>query len=146
MNKMGEKIAERRKDLGLTQTDFADHLHVTRQTVSRWEAGAVLPDIDKITDIADFLEVSCDYLLKDELTDPNATSTGAGRLVAALVGQTVKIQFFEEEGDYALMATACKVTDVDGSWMTVEVTNRKETLTKTIPISSVLSFEIVKEG
>ncbi|MBR3128751.1 MAG: helix-turn-helix transcriptional regulator, partial [Solobacterium sp.] len=64
MNDLGKKIAKKRKDLGLTQTEFADRLSVTRQTVSRWEAGTVLPDIDKITDIAGLLDVSCDYLLK----------------------------------------------------------------------------------
>ena len=146
MSMMGEKIAARRKDLGLTQTDFADKLHVTRQTVSRWEAGAVMPDIDKITDISDLLDVTCDFLLKDELTDPKAAPAGAGRLLSALVGQTVKIQFFEEEGDYDLFGVPCNVTELDGGWMTVEITKRKEPVTKTIPVSSVLSFEIVKEG
>ncbi|MBR3006018.1 MAG: helix-turn-helix transcriptional regulator, partial [Erysipelotrichaceae bacterium] len=47
MNLLGEKIAKKRKDLGMTQNDFADKLMVTRQTISRWEAGTVLPDIDK---------------------------------------------------------------------------------------------------
>ena len=43
MNELGNKIAAKRRDLGMTQTDFADRLSVTRQTVSRWEAGSVLP-------------------------------------------------------------------------------------------------------
>lgn len=45
MNGLGSKIAGKRKDLGLTQQEFADMLSVTRQTVSRWEAGTVFPDI-----------------------------------------------------------------------------------------------------
>ena len=49
----------------MTQTDFADKLNVTRQTVSRWEAGTVLPDIDKIPDIAALLNVSCDFLINN---------------------------------------------------------------------------------
>ena len=65
MNKLGTKIAEKRKSLGMTQIEFAEKMHVTRQTVSRWEAGTVLPDVDKIGEIADILGVSCDYLLKD---------------------------------------------------------------------------------
>ena len=47
MTGLGGKIAGKRKDLGLTQQEFADRLSVTRQTVSRWEAGTVFPDIDK---------------------------------------------------------------------------------------------------
>ena len=63
MNELGNKISRKRKDIGMTQTDFAERLCVTRQTVSRWEAGTVMPDIDKIADIASILGVSCDYLL-----------------------------------------------------------------------------------
>ena len=37
MTKLGDKIAKKRKDLGLTQSEFADKLNVTRQTVGRWE-------------------------------------------------------------------------------------------------------------
>ena len=66
MNLLGEKIAKKRKDLGMTQNDFADKLMVTRQTISRWEAGTVLPDIDKISDIANLLNVSCDFGRKQD--------------------------------------------------------------------------------
>ena len=63
MNRHGDKIAEKRKIQGMTQIEFAEKMHVTRQTVSRWEAGTAMPDIDKIGEIADILGVSCDYLL-----------------------------------------------------------------------------------
>ena len=69
MMRIGNKIAERRKDLGLAQLEFADKMNVTRQTVSRWENGAIMPDIDKIADIATLLNVSCDYLLRDDLAE-----------------------------------------------------------------------------
>ena len=55
MNKLGTKIAEKRKRLGMTQIEFAEKMHVTRQTVSRWEAGTVMPDVEKIGEIADIL-------------------------------------------------------------------------------------------
>ncbi|MCR5273055.1 MAG: helix-turn-helix domain-containing protein [Lachnospiraceae bacterium] len=47
MEKLGQKIASKRKDLGMTQAEFAEMMSVTRQTVSRWESGSVLPDIKK---------------------------------------------------------------------------------------------------
>lgn len=65
MNDLGSKIARKRKDLGMTQSEFARKLSVTRQTVGRWETGAILPDIEKVADIAAVLGVSCDYLLRD---------------------------------------------------------------------------------
>ena len=58
MNKLGAKIAEKRKSLGMTQIEFAEKMCVTRQTVSRWEAGTAMPDIDKIGEIADILGVA----------------------------------------------------------------------------------------
>ena len=58
MNNLGARIAEKRKSLGMTQIEFAEKMHVTRQTVSRWESGTAMPDIDKIGEIADILEVT----------------------------------------------------------------------------------------
>ena len=55
------KIARLRIAAGMTQQEFADMLSVTRQTVSRWEAGTVFPDIEKIADIvASVLEQKID--------------------------------------------------------------------------------------
>ncbi len=63
---LGSKIANARKELGITQVELADKMAVTRQTVSRWESGAALPDIEKVSQLASILKVSCDYLLKDD--------------------------------------------------------------------------------
>ena len=64
---IGKKIANTRKELGITQVELADKMAVTRQTVSRWESGAALPDVENISQIATILNVSCDYLLKDDV-------------------------------------------------------------------------------
>ena len=95
MDQMGNKIARRRKDLGMTQVSLADALAVTRQTVSRWEAGTVLPDIDKIGDIARILGVSCDYLLKDEIEEYDPTKeqqipSAVSGLLMEMKGKNVK--------------------------------------------------------
>lgn len=146
MNKLGSKIAGKRKDLGLTQQDLADKLSVTRQTVSRWEAGTVMPDIEKITDIAGLLGVSCDYLLRDELTEEHtAPVKGVGRLPASLTGKSVKLSFFDEEVDPDLFNTPCTILGFEGNWMKVSAAPRKGPVEKLIPLSSVLSFEILKE-
>lgn len=146
MNNLGNKIAKKRKDLGMTQTEFADKLSVTRQTVSRWEAGAVMPDIDKISDIADILDVSCDYLLKDDAADEKtAALKGPSRLLAALVGTKVKLKFFDEETDVDLYDAVCTILGLEGNWMKIKAETKKGTLEKLIPVSSVLSFEEVKE-
>ena len=147
MNKLGIKIAEKRKTLGLTQIEFAEKMHVTRQTVSRWEAGTVLPDIDKIGEIADILGVSCDYLLKDDAAEEtgSAWTKGAGKLLQGLTGKMVKLGFFDEEGDFDLLNTPCRIVDFEGSWMRACAETKKGRIEKLIPLSSVLSIEIVKE-
>ena len=147
MKKLGTKIAEKRKSLGMTQIEFAEKMHVTRQTVSRWEAGTAMPDIDKIGEIADILGVSCDYLLRDEAVENGAAQTkGVGKLLKSLTGKTVRLVFFDEEADADLFNTPCRIMDFEGNWMRVAADTKKGRIEKLIPVSSVLSMEIIKEG
>ena len=147
MNELGNKIARKRKDLGMTQTEFADSLSVTRQTVSRWESGAVMPDIDKISDIASLLNVSCDYLLKDDVTDETGAEMpeGISRLLQDTVGKKVKLSFFDDEADIDLYNTDCTILAFEGNWMKVSADTKTGHIEKLIPLSSVLSLEVVKE-
>ena len=48
---IGTKIAQARREQGITQLELADKMSVTRQTVSRWETGAAVPDIEKVADL-----------------------------------------------------------------------------------------------
>ena len=151
MNELGNKISRKRKDLGMTQTDFAEKLSVTRQTVSRWEGGTVMPDIDKIGDIASILGVSCDYLLKDDVTEDtgaeNRTSAtkGISRLLKGAVGRKVRLSFFDGEADVDLYNTDCRILEFEGNWMKVAADTKKRHIEKLIPVSSVLSLEIMEE-
>ena len=146
MTELGNKIAMKRKDLGMTQTEFADKMSVTRQTVSRWEAGTVMPDIDKIGEIASILGVSCDFLLKDEMTeDGKAPVKGVSRLLQSAMGKVVRLNFFDEEADIDLYNTDCRIIDFEGNWMKVEAVTKKGRIEKLIPVSSVLSLEFGKE-
>jgi len=156
MTELGNKIAKKRKDLGMTQIDFADKLSVTRQTVSRWESGAVMPDIDKIGDIASILGVSCDYLLKDEIKEegtqtqdiqaPDESTKGVSRLLLSAKGRKVKLNFFDEEGDPDFYNAECRILDFEGNWMKVSAETRKGRIEKLIPVASVLSLEIKEEA
>ncbi|MBE6936280.1 MAG: helix-turn-helix domain-containing protein [Ruminococcaceae bacterium] len=62
--KLGEFIAVRRKELGLTQALLAEKLHVTDKAVSRWERGVGLPDVQNLEGLAEALEISLIELLK----------------------------------------------------------------------------------
>ena len=131
MKALGAKIAKKRKDIGMTQTDFADKLNVTRQTVSRWEAGTVLPDIDKIPDIAAILNVSCDYLMKDDvLEEESVTANPVSRLLEETAGKTVRFTFFEDEADWDLFNNDCRILEFQNNWIKVEAVTKKGKIEK----------------
>ena len=68
---LGEKIQKLRKQRGLSQEALAEKVTVTRQTISKWELGQSLPDLDFIAQLSDIFNVSSDYLIKDEMTEPD---------------------------------------------------------------------------
>lgn len=59
----GEYICRRRKELGLTQREFADKLYVTESAVSKWERGMSYPDVTLLRDICAVLDVTEHELL-----------------------------------------------------------------------------------
>lgn len=59
----GNQISTRRKELGLTQKDLAEKLHVTDKAVSKWERGLNFPDLGLMENLADALDTTPAYLL-----------------------------------------------------------------------------------
>lgn len=64
---LGEKIAQLRKQRDWSQEDLAAQLGISRQSVSKWESGASIPELDKIVHMSRLFSVSTDYLLKEEM-------------------------------------------------------------------------------
>lgn len=64
-----EKLKENRMLLGLSQEQLADKLAVSHQTVSKWETGVSMPDLENIVKLSELFEVSIDYLLKNRKLD-----------------------------------------------------------------------------
>lgn len=58
-----DKLKELRKSKGATQDDLALAINVSRQSVGNYENYSVYPDLDTLVLIADFFNVSTDYLL-----------------------------------------------------------------------------------
>jgi transcriptional regulator with XRE-family HTH domain len=58
-----KNIKNFREQKGISQSELAEKLNVTRQAVSNWETGKTQPDIDTLHKIADILEVSIDELI-----------------------------------------------------------------------------------
>ena len=64
---IGNKIQKIRADQGMTQAEFADKFHVSRQTVSNWENNKNYPDLSILRSISDEYAISFDTLLKDDV-------------------------------------------------------------------------------
>ena len=119
---LGETICRLRTQAGLSQSDLADALEVSRQSVSKWETNASVPDLDKLIRMSEFFRVSLDELVKgsgepetppaepcpaaapesvtaSELAEPaprrtRARSVGIGLLCAAAVAAVVCVALF----------------------------------------------------
>lgn len=64
MNNLGEKIRILRERKGYSQTEFAEVIGVSRQSISKWENGESTPDAYNLKSIANILNVSLDELLE----------------------------------------------------------------------------------
>lgn len=62
----GEKLHRLRREKGMSQEALAAELGVSRQAVSRWELGEVVPDTANVLGVSRIFGVSTDYLLLDE--------------------------------------------------------------------------------
>lgn len=63
---LADKIIDLRKKNGWSQEELASQLGVSRQSVSKWESGQSIPDLDRILKMSTIFGVSTDYLLKDD--------------------------------------------------------------------------------
>ena len=61
-----EKLRVLRKTRGYTQEELAQKLNVSRQAVAKWEAGQVYPDIFNLIQLSQMMNVTVDYLVKDQ--------------------------------------------------------------------------------
>lgn len=60
---LGERIAEKRKENGLSQEALGEELGVSRQSVYKWESGSTLPEIDKLIAMSRLFGVTTGWLL-----------------------------------------------------------------------------------
>ena len=67
---LADKIIDLRKKNGWSQEELGEQLGISRQAVSKWESMQTAPDTNKILAMAEIFGVSTDYLLKDEMEEP----------------------------------------------------------------------------
>lgn len=62
----GEKLQKLRKEKGWTQEELAAQICISRQALSKWEQGMVIPDTENVLQVSKIFGVSTDYLLHDD--------------------------------------------------------------------------------
>ena len=64
--KIGKYIAEKRKELGMTQKQLAEKLGMSDKSVSKWERGVCLPDVSVYSDLCRVLGIGIHEFLAGE--------------------------------------------------------------------------------
>lgn len=67
---IGERIAFKRKELGLSQEALGEKMGGSRQSIYKWESDAALPEIEKLVKLAREFGVSVGWLLGEEDDEP----------------------------------------------------------------------------
>ena len=89
-----ENIKQLRIQHGMNQVDFAKKMCVTKQCVSNWENDNVLPSIEMLIKMADFFQVSTDFLLgraPNSMIDVDGLTEEQRVHLRLLVGDLLKI-------------------------------------------------------
>lgn len=68
---LGQKIFELRNQQKMSQGDLAEKLNVSRQSISKWETDASIPELDKLIMLSDLFHITMDELVSDELPAKN---------------------------------------------------------------------------
>ena len=68
--KLADKLFELRKEKSWSQEKLAEQINVSRQSISKWESGQALPELEKIVELSKIFQVTTDYLLLEDSNKP----------------------------------------------------------------------------
>jgi len=87
---IGEKLAELRKQKNLTQENVAEILNVTRQTISNWELGQTVPDLEQAKELSKLYQISLDELVGNDMKEVLAGKISNTEKLAGLAIKLLK--------------------------------------------------------
>lgn len=94
---IGEQIQNLRIKKGLTQERLAEMLDVSRQSISKWELGQTIPDVEKIIRMSDLFDVSTDMLLLHNYEDKvNKNPLHLGSIYLIVKDFEKSVEFYEK--------------------------------------------------
>ena len=93
---IADRIKKLRQQFGLTQSDLAKKLNITRSSVNAWEMGISIPSTQYIVELAEFFKVSTDYILglsRDSVISTASLTEEQTKILFTLV------QYFNKENE-----------------------------------------------
>ena len=94
---IGEQIQKLRIEKGLTQERFAEFMEVSRQSISKWELGQAVPDVDKIIRMSELFDVSTDtILLRNVPAEENKNPLHLGSVYLVVKDFEKSVDFYEK--------------------------------------------------
>ena len=80
--KIGQYIAGKRKDVGLTQRQLAERLNMSDKSVSKWERGVCLPNVSVYQELCDILGISInEFLAGEDISEENIAQKSEDNLM-----------------------------------------------------------------
>lgn len=101
---LGQRIAERRKILGMSQEMLGEKLGVSRQAISKWEADGAMPEIDKLIAMSRLFGVTVGWLLGTE--DAHAAADGISEDQMKTIEELIRRYSRPQKGAKAESGTA----------------------------------------
>ena len=89
--KLADKLFELRKEKGWSQEKLAEQINVSRQSISKWESGQALPELEKIVELSKIFQVTTDYLLLEDSDKPE---------IKPILSEDEKDRYYKEVKSY----------------------------------------------
>lgn len=95
----GDNLKKLRKERNLSQEQLAEMLNISRQAVSKWEAGKTYPDIDNLLLLRNLFNVTLDDLVVNEYIDKCKDVSGIDKLSEEINNKSKDEEYDNEEDD-----------------------------------------------
>lgn len=131
-----EKLTNLRKEQKLSQLEVAEAISVSRQAVSKWEAGTTVPSTDNLKFLSDLYGVSVDYLLDNGVDTPAPPEEEA---MEAQVQPALRKRFTLERK--LIVALSCAVVLL----LAALVYSKMPQETEEVPVTPIRELEVEEE-
>lgn len=100
IKELGIKLAELRKQKGLTQTELAEKMFITHQAISQWENGLTIPDVGSLLKLCEIFNITLNDLFNQKTEDKkeevkHLPNDDIIRIFAVLNGKVIKSKEFK---------------------------------------------------